>query len=186
MENTKNNSQEFSNESKKKTAMKASQLMQLFEDSLKDIYWAEKALLKALPKMIKKATSQALNEALSSHLEETQVQVDRLEKIFSLIEIKAVAKKCDAMNGLITESEDIMESCEEGSMRDAGIIAAAQKIEHYEIATYGTLRQFADTLKLTQVVELLEKTLQEEKETDLKLSEVAMDAINIEAAEEVA
>lgn len=186
MENTKSNSQKIPKDSEKKVAMKASQLMQLFEDSLKDIYWAEKALLKALPKMIKNATSLALSKALSSHLEETEVQVDRLEKVFSMIDVKAAAKKCDAMDGLISESVDIMESCEKGSMRDAGIIAAAQKIEHYEIATYGTLRQFAQTLKLTQVIELLEKTLQEEKESDLKLSEVAMDAINIEAAEEAA
>lgn len=196
METKKSNPKQFSNEteksgtsksnSDKKVSMKASQLMQLFEDSLKDIYWAEKALVKAMPKMIKKTTPQELNKALSSHLDETKIQIERLEEVFTLIEKKASAKKCDAMEGLIVEATDIMESCEEGSMRDAGIISAAQKIEHYEIATYGTLRQFAQTLKLQKVVELLEKTLQEEKESDLLLSEVAMDAINIEAAEEAA
>ncbi len=164
--------------------MKSSQLMELFEDELKDIYWAENALTKAIPKMIKNATSKELNKALTSHLEETKEHITRLEKVFSLIEVKAVSKKCEAMEGLIKEATEIMESCEEGSMRDAGIISAAQKVEHYEIATYGTLRQFAETLKLPKVVDLFEKTLQEEKEADLKLSDVAMAAINVEAAEE--
>ena len=170
----------------KKASMKSSQLMQLFEDGLKDIYWAENALLKAIPKMIKKATSEELNEALTSHLEETKEQISRLEKVFTLIEVKAKAEKCDAMEGLIKEASEIMESCEKGSMRDAGIISAAQKVEHYEIATYGTLRQFAETLNLTEVEKLLAITLQEEKEADLKLSDVAMDAINVEASEEAA
>ncbi len=166
--------------------MKQSQLMGLFEDSLKDIYWAEKALTKAIPNMIKNATSEDLKDALKEHIEETKEQIERLEKVFSLIDQKAVAEKCEAMAGLIDEASDIMESCEEGSMRDAGIISAAQKIEHYEIATYGTLRQFAETLNLSEVAVLLAITLEEEKQADLKLSEVAMDAINIEAAEEVA
>jgi ferritin-like metal-binding protein YciE len=172
--------------SSKKVSMKSSQLMELFEDGLKDIYWAENALLKAIPKMIEQTTSEELNEALTSHLEETKDQISRLEEVFSLIKVKAVAEKCEAMNGLIKEASEIMESCEEGSMRDAGIISAAQKIEHYEIATYGTLRQFAETLHLREVEKLLATTLQEEKEADLKLSEVAMDAINVDAAEEEA
>lgn len=170
----------------KKSSMKSSQLMQLFEDGLKDLYWAEKALVNAIPKMIKNATSEELNEALTSHLEETKVHVTRLEEVFSLIGVKVQAKKCDAMEGLIEEASGIMEECEEGSMRDAGIISAAQKVEHYEIASYGTLRQFAETLDLSQVAELLETTLQEEKEADLKLSDVAMEAVNIDAAEEQA
>lgn len=169
-----------------KASMKSSQLMGLFVDGLKDLYWAEKALVKAIPKLIKNATSQDLDAALTSHLEETKVHVTRLEEIFSKIEVKAQAKKCDAMEGLIEEASGIMEECEEGSMRDAGIIAAAQKVEHYEIASYGTLRQFAETLELTEVENLLATTLQEEKEADLKLSDVAMDAVNIEAAEEAA
>jgi len=167
----------------KKASMKSSQLMKLFEDGLKDLYWAENALVKAMPKMIKNATSKKLNVALASHLEETKQHISRLEEIFSLIEVKVASKKCDAMEGLIEEASDIMESCEKGSMRDAGIISAAQKVEHYEIATYGTLRQFAETLKLDKVAQLLETTLQEEKEADLKLSDVAMYAINVEAAE---
>lgn len=180
----KSNKGSEKSKSGKKASMKASQLMKLFEEGLKDIYWAEKALIKAIPKMIKNATSEELNDALTSHLEETKVHITRLEEIFSLIEVKAQAKKCDAMAGLIEEASGIMEDCEEGSMRDAGIISAAQKVEHYEIATYGTLRQFAETLDLSKVSELLEKTLQEEKEADLKLSDVAMEAVNIEAAEE--
>ncbi len=169
-----------------KSSMKSSQLMKLFEDELKDLYWAENALVKAIPKMIKNATSPELNEALTAHLEETKGHVTRLEDVFSLINVKAEAKKCDAMEGLIKEASGIMEECEEGSMRDAGIISAAQKVEHYEIASYGTLRQFAETLDLGKVAELLEATLQEEKEADLKLSLVAMDAINVEAATEKA
>ncbi len=167
-----------------KGGMLSSQLMKLFEDSLKDIYWAEKALLKALPKMAKNATSEELVEALENHLSETEVQIQRLEEVFGLIDKKPVAKKCDAMEGLIKEGESIMEECEEGSMHDAGIISAGQKIEHYEIATYGTLRTFATTLGLEEVVQLLEETLEEEKLADEKLTEVAVSAINIEAATE--
>lgn len=173
-------------QSKQKTTnspMQSSQLMQLFEDELQDIYWAEKALTKAIPKMIKNATSMELINALSSHLVETENQVSRVEQVFESIGKKAVAKKCEAMDGLIREAGEIMESCEEGSMRDAGIISAAQKVEHYEIATYGTLRQFAETLELTEAASLLEATLNEEKAADEKLSEVATSAINIEAAQ---
>lgn len=166
--------------------MQSSQLMKLFEDELKDIYWAEKALTKAIPKMIKNATAPELIEALTSHLEETENQVTRLEQVFESIGKKAVAKKCEAMEGLIKEAGEIMESCEPGAMCDAGIISAGQKVEHYEIATYGTLRQFAETLGLTEAATLLEATLDEEKAADEKLSEVATDAINIEAAEEEA
>lgn len=163
--------------------MPSSQLMKLFEDELKDIYWAEKALTKAIPKLIKNATSQELIDALTSHLAETENQVTRIEHVFESIDKKAVAKKCEAMEGLIKEAEEIMESSEAGAMCDAGIISAGQKMEHYEIATYGTLRQFAETLGLTEAVSLLAATLEEEKAADEKLSEVATSAINVEAAE---
>lgn len=166
-----------------KGMIKHSQLMKLFEDELKDIYWAEKALTKAIPKMIKNATSSELSDALESHLEETIEQVSRLEQVFASIEKKAVAKKCEAMDGLIREAGEIMEACEKGAMRDAGIISAAQKVEHYEIATYGTLHQFAITLGLTEAASLLEETLSEEKSADAKLTEVAVATINVEAAE---
>jgi ferritin-like metal-binding protein YciE len=163
----------------------ASGLRDLFEDSLKDIYWAEKALTKALPKMIKNATSEELITALSAHLEVTKTQVTRVEKVFSVIGVKAQAKKCAAMEGLIKESEEIMESTEPGVVRDAGIIAAGQKVEHYEIATYGTLCAFAKILDEGEAADLLLETLNEEKEADQKLSEIAETTINIEAAAEV-
>jgi ferritin-like metal-binding protein YciE len=166
-----------------KGMIKHSQLIKLFEDELKDIYWAEKALTKAIPKMIKNATAPELSDALKSHLEETIEQVSRLDEVFASIEKKAVAKKCEAMDGLIREAGEIMEFCEKGAMRDAGIISAAQKVEHYEIATYGTLHQFAVTLGLTEAASLLEETLTEEKAADAKLTEVAVATINIEAAE---
>lgn len=165
------------------TAMQSSQLMKLFEDELMDIYWAEKALTKAIPKMVQKATSMELKDALESHLEETHEQVVRVEMVFEILGKKAVAIKCEAMEGLIKEGAEIMEDCEEGAMRDAGIITAGQKIEHYEISSYGTLRQFAETLGLTEAVSLLEATLNEEKAADGKLSEVAQ-SINVEAANE--
>src|SRR5690606_15852381 len=164
--------------------MKPSQLMELFEEQLKDIYWAEKAMIKALPKMAKKASDEDLVNALDEHLVETEEHQSRLEEIFKLIDKKASAKKCEAMAGIIEEGEDIMEESEAGPMRDAGIIAAAQKVEHYEIASYGTLRQFAETLGLREVEKILAITLEEEKATDEKLSKVATRTINIEAAEE--
>ncbi len=158
--------------------------MELFENELKDIYWAEKALTKAIPKMIKNATSEELIEALENHLIETEEQVKRLEQVFKVIGKKATAKKCEAIEGLIKEAEGIMEECEEGSICDAGIISAGQKVEHYEMASYGTLRQFAETLGLHEAVELLQATLDEEKAADEKLTEVAVSAVNIEASQE--
>ena len=162
-----------------------SKLQKLFEDELKDIYWAEKALTKAIPKMVKKATAEDLIEALDNHLTETQEHVQRLEEVFSLIGKEPQAKKCEAMAGLVKEAEEIMSDTEDGMMRDAGIISAAQKVEHYEIASYGTLRTFASTLGLDDVVTLLQQTLDEEKTADEKLSEVAVSCINEAAAQEV-
>ncbi len=159
-------------------------LTDLFEDMLKDIYWAEKALIKALPKMAKKATSENLIDALESHLEETQGHVERCEQIFDLMGKTAKAKKCEAMDGLLKEAQEIMESTEDGVVRDAGIIAAGQKVEHYEIATYGTMRAFAKILGKHEIEKLLEQTLIEEKKADEKLTEVAESSINIQAAEE--
>jgi ferritin-like metal-binding protein YciE len=161
----------------------AAGLTELFEDSLKDIYWAEKALTKALPTMAKNATSAELIDAINNHLIETEEHINRLEQVFEIIGKKATAKKCDAMEGLIEEGKGILEETEIGVVRDAGIIAASQKIEHYEIATYGTLRQFAETLGLPDAAALLELTLDEEKGADKKLTEVAVNAVNLEAAE---
>lgn len=164
----------------KKTA--ADGLRELFVDSLKDIYWAEKALTKALPKMAKNATSETLVAAINDHKAVTDNQVKRLEDVFASIGEKAVAKKCDAMDGLIKEGEGILEETELGAVRDAGIIAASQKIEHYEIATYGTLCAFAKTLGETKALELLGQTLEEEKEADMTLTDAAYHSINFDAA----
>ena len=171
---------------KAKTQETNSQLQKFFEDSLKDIYWAEKNLTKALPKMQKAATTEELKNAIEEHLAQTENQVARLEKVFELIGKKAQAKKCDAMEGLIKEGESIVEETEEGSMtRDVGIIMAAQKIEHYEIATYGGLAQIAATMGFDEASDLLHETLDEEKETDQLLSEIAENNINWEAEQEV-
>ena len=159
-------------------------LRELYTDSLKDIYWAEKALLKALPKMAKNATNENLINALNEHLAVTEEQVSRLEKVFELAGKKAVAKKCEAMDGLIKEGQDIMESTQAGPVRDAGIIAASQKIEHYEIATYGTICAFAKTLGEDEAAALLDQTLAEEKEADVTLTEAAYNTINFDAADE--
>lgn len=159
-------------------------LRELFVDSLKDIYWAEKALVKALPKMAKNATSENLIKAINDHLAVTQAQVVRLEEVFKSVGEKAAAKKCEAMEGLIKEGESIMEETQAGPVRDAGIIAASQKIEHYEIATYGTLASFATTLGEDDAVLLLEKTLEEEKDADVTLTEAAYNTINFDAKEE--
>lgn len=161
------------------------QLEKFFLDSLKDIYWAEKALTKALPKMQKAATTPELQMAIEEHLGQTVEQVTRLEQVFELLGEKAQAKKCDAMEGLLKEGESIVEETEDGSMtRDVGIIMAAQKVEHYEIATYGALVSLAGTLGNSEVADLLATTLQEEKDTDAGLSEIAEGKINWEAEQE--
>lgn len=160
-----------------------SHLMELFEEQLKDILWAEKALTKAIPKMITLATSDDLILVLTDHLQQTFEQVPRLAKVFNTIDKKPTTIKCDAMEGLIAEASEMMEDCEKGPKCDAGIIAAAQKIEHYEIATYGTLRKFAETLGLREAEKLLMETLKEEKEADQRLTDVAVEhGVNMEAA----
>lgn len=166
------------------TPMERSLLMELFENELKDIYWAEKALTKALPKMAKNASSPDLVDALENHLAETEAQITKVEHVFELIGKKAVAKKCEAMAGLVKEGEEIMKDTEKGPQRDAGIISAAQKVEHYEIASYGTLRTFAQTLGLEEAAGILEEILEEEKNADSNLTEIAVSTINVEALEE--
>jgi ferritin-like metal-binding protein YciE len=156
-------------------------LRELFEAELKDIYWAENALLKALPKMIKNASSDELISALEDHLSVTEEQINRLDQVFEILEVKAQGKKCEAMAGLIKEAEEIMKNTKKGDVRDAGIISAAQKVEHYEIASYGTLRTFALTLEEYDAADLLEETLQEEKDADITLTEIAEASINAEA-----
>ncbi|WBV57543.1 DUF892 family protein [Chryseobacterium sp. PTM-20240506] len=159
----------------------AKELKDLFEDGLKDIYWAEKALTKALPKMEKNAEDKGLKKAISSHLAETENHVKRLEECFAALGKKAQAKKCDAMQGLLDEGKSIMEETQPGSVRDAGIIAASQKVEHYEIATYGTLAAYAKVLKQTKCLKILLKTLEEEKKCDELLTSIADTALNKKA-----
>ncbi|WP_294241134.1 ferritin-like domain-containing protein [Chryseobacterium sp. sg2396] len=159
----------------------AKELKDLFEDSLKDIYWAEKALLKALPTMMKNATDEKLKNAIDNHITETEGQIGRLEECFKAIGKKAQAKKCDAMQGLLDEGKSIMEETEPGTVRDAGIIAAAQKVEHYEIATYGTLAAFAKVLQEEDCLKHLLSTLEEEKKCDALLTKVADTNLNSKA-----
>ncbi len=161
-------------------------LRDFFIDELKDIYWAEKKLVSTLPKMQKASNSTELKNAIGDHLAITREHVARLEKVFGLLDEKAQAKKCEAMEGILKEGDSIIEDTEAGTAtRDVGIILAAQKVEHYEIATYGTLTQLAETLGLDDVKELLGKTLSEEKEADELLSGIAENNINYEAAQEV-
>lgn len=159
----------------------AEDLRELMMDGLKDIYWAEKALTKALPKMAKNATTPTLIKGLEDHLTVTEEQVKKVERVFEILGEKAKAEKCDAMEGLIKEGEDIMKSTQPGPVRDAGIIAAAQKVEHYEIASYGTLCAWAKTLGENKALAILKEILEEEKEADVTLTEAAYNKINFEA-----
>lgn len=156
-------------------------LRELFEHGLRDIYWVEKTLTKAIPKMIKNASSQELRNALQNHLNQTEEQVNRVEMVFDHLDVKAQTQKCDAMDGIIKEGNSMMDEFEEGWVRDAAIIAAAQKVEHYEISAYGTLVAFARTLGIQNVVSILEKTLEEEKQADRLLTELAVSTVNVEA-----
>ena len=185
MATKKSNGTKKASKNQKGAAQGNSQLEKFFTDSLKDIYWAEKALTKALPKMQKAATTEELKNAIEEHIGQTQEQVTRLEQVFELFGEKPQAKKCDAMEGLIKEGESIVEETEEGSMtRDAGIIMAAQKVEHYEIATYGGLVQLAKTLGNNEAARILQETLNEEKQTDEGLTEIAEGSINWAAEQE--
>lgn len=158
------------------------QLEKFFTDSLKDIYWAEKHLTKALPKMQKAATTEELQTAIGEHITQTEGHVTRLEHVFEMLGQKAQAKKCDAMEGLLKEGESVVEETEEGSMtRDVGIIISAQKVEHYEIATYGSLVQLATTMGHDDIAQVLQETLDEEKQTDEGLTAIAENDINWEA-----
>lgn len=182
-QNPTSNKEVTRKETAKTNSGTASGLKELFESGLRDIYWSEKALLTAIPKMAKNTNSPELMDVLNIHIEETKEQVVRLERIFEIINRKAIAKICNPMDGLIKEGERILQEIESGVVRDAGIIAACQKIEHYEIATYGSLRQIAETLGLPEAVTLFEKSFNEEKRADQRLTEVALNTVNIEAAE---
>jgi ferritin-like metal-binding protein YciE len=158
---------------------------EFFVDELKDIYWAENHLVKALPKMKKAATSPELAAAFDKHIDETETHINTLEKVFGLLGEKAAAKKCDAMAGILEEANGIIEDTEKGTMiRDCGLILGAQKVEHYEIATYGGLRTLAAAMGHNDVAKLLQDTLDNEKETDLALTGIAENIVNAEAVAE--
>ena len=160
-------------------------LKELFIDELKDIFWAEKYLMKAMPSLIKAATAPQLANALEQHLLQTIDQVTRLELVFDLLKIHPRGKRCEAMEGLFRESKSILTEMPKGSSAlDAGIIISAQKVEHYEIASYGSLEQLAKTMSRNDIAELLQITLDEEKETDELLTELALSGININAEHE--
>ena len=181
MQNTKTKSKKRSGDAEKESMLK-----EFFHGEIKDIYWAEKHLLKVLPKMAKAATSSELKEAFTNHLEETKGHVDRLEQVFEILGAKPQAKKCDAMDGITKEGDSIVEDTEAGtSTRDVGLILAGQKVEHYEISTYGGLAQLARNLSENEIAELLETTLNEEKTADETLTSIAEENVNYEAAQEV-
>jgi ferritin-like metal-binding protein YciE len=168
-----------------RTPKAESALKELFVDELKDIYWAEKHLAAALPKLIKGATSEDLKQTISTHLEETKNHVTRLESVFVAIGEKAVAKKCLAMEGLLAEATELLSDTNKGTeVRDVAIISAAQKVEHYEIASYGTLRTLAGTLGFSEAQSMLDETLAEEKNADALLTQVAENYVNEAAAVE--
>jgi ferritin-like metal-binding protein YciE len=166
----------------KESVMAEKDLNELFLDTLKDIYYAEKQILKALPKMAKAASSDKLRAAFEKHHDETEGQVDRLEQIFELLGKAARGKKCDAIEGILDEGKEIMEEYAETPALDAGLLAAAQAVEHYEISRYGTLKAWAAKLNMPQAIKLLDQTLTEEKKTDDTLSKIAETAVNYEAA----
>jgi ferritin-like metal-binding protein YciE len=163
--------------------MKLETLKDLYIEELRDVYDAEQQILKALPKMAKAASSEDLREAFQEHEDVTRGQVDRLDQIFDRLGERAKGRKCKAMEGLIEESKELMGEEAAEDVLDAGLIASAQRIEHYEMAVYGTLRTYAEQLDMAEDAELLEETLEEEKEADQKLSELATECINPDAEE---
>jgi ferritin-like metal-binding protein YciE len=163
-------------------AQKEKDLNELFLDTLKDIYYAEKQILRALPKMAKVANSEELKKAFEKHHDETEEHVERLEQVFELIGKPARGKRCEAIDGIIDEGKEVMEEYANTPALDAGLLAAAQAVEHYEISRYGTLKSWAAKLEMKDAVKLLDQTLSEEKKTDELLTKVAEKAVNYQAA----
>jgi ferritin-like metal-binding protein YciE len=153
---------------------------------MQDVYYAERQILKALPKMAKAAENQELKNALMHHREETQGQVDRLQKAFDALGKRARGQTCEAINGMIEEGEEIIEQFEAGPVRDAGIVGAAQAVEHYEMARYGTIIAWAKAVGANDVVRLMQETLEEEKQADTKLNQLAQQRLNQEAVRQAA
>jgi ferritin-like metal-binding protein YciE len=164
-------------------AKEPKKLDELFHDTLKDIYYAEKKILSALPKMAKAADSDALRAAFEKHHDETEEQISRLEQVFEAIDAKPQGKKCAAIEGILDEGQEIMKEYKGSPALDAGMLAAAQAVEHYEISRYGTLRTWAEELGLEDVAKLLEETLREEEATDEKLTELAETAVTAAAGQ---
>jgi ferritin-like metal-binding protein YciE len=156
-------------------------LADLFEDTLRDIYYAEKHIVKALPKMAKKAGSANLVAAFEKHIDETEGQIERLEKVFQIIGKSPRGKKCDAIEGILSEAEELMKDAETDTVRDAAMVGASQAVEHYEMARYGTLIAWAKKLGHTKAIPLLQQTLDQEKATDKALTQLAETEINIDA-----
>ena len=165
--------------------MKIETMQDLFLEQIMDLYDAEQRLVKALPKMADAAISPQLRQAFQSHLQETRTHVDRLDRIFNRMGQKPKTQTCDAMKGLIDEGEDIVSDTAESPVRDAGLIATANRVEHYEIAAYGSARTFAANLGLSDAASLLEQTLEEEKRADAKLTQLAQSSVNTQAAQSV-
>ncbi|MEN6453176.1 MAG: ferritin-like domain-containing protein [Prolixibacteraceae bacterium] len=159
---------------------KLENLKDLLEHELQDLYSAEKQLTEALPKMAKSAKNPNLKAAFESHLKQTETQIERLEKVASEIDVEIKGEECKAMKGLIREGSEMMKENADEAVHDAGLIAAAQRVEHYEIAGYGTVVRYLQMMKMTSAAKTLSKTLDEEKETDLKLTEIA-EKINVDA-----
>ena len=162
--------------------MPMTNLQDLFTHHMQDMYYAEKKLVQALPKMAKKANEPRLRTAFEEHLKQTEEHVKRLEQIFEQLGEKAKSEKCEAMDGIVKEGESMMGEIKDGEALDAGLIAAAQAAEHYEIARYGTLAAWAKMLNMSEAQKILHKTLEEERQTDEKLSRLAMDQVNKKAA----
>jgi len=182
---TKENKTGMQSAESKKDSSGSSYLEKFFTDQLKDIYYAEKKILEGLDKMVEAATTDELKDAFKEHHSQTEKHVKRLEKVFGLLGKKAEGEKCEAIEGILKEAESIIEDTEEGSMtRDAALIFAAQKVEHYEIATYGGLVQFAITIGEHEAADILDRTLREEENTDALLTEIAENDINLGAEHE--
>ena len=153
--------------------MSVASLQELFLDELKDLYSAERQITKALPKMLRAATSPKLKDAFESHLEETNGQIERLETIFGLLKKKGTGKTCEGMKGVLSEGAEVLEETKKGDLRDSGLITAAQRVEHYEMAGYGGVREYARLLGQREIMALLDATLKEEEAADKKLTQIA-------------
>lgn len=169
---------------KTNTKQESGVIHELFERQLQDIYWAEKELDKFMPKIVKQVTSDELKQTFQEHMQITKGQIKRLENVFELLGARPKGEKCDGMEGLIKEAEKLVQEAEQGIVRDAFIIGAVQKVEHYEMASYGTLKALASIIGEYEIASLLGETLEEEKDADMNLTEVAENLVNIEAADE--